>query len=55
MNIKELKDFIKDLPDTMPVEFTTSSMYITDKVHFDIEEKGEWANEDTLFISAERV
>lgn len=56
MDIKELKEIIKDLPDTMPIEFTTFSMYMTRDITVEVYEKdGRWVNEDTLVIAANNV
>lgn len=46
MNIKELKEFIKDLPDDMEVKawFWDDRMWEHDKVVFKVEKKGNTLN-----------
>ena len=55
MNVKELKEIIKDLPDDMPIEFCTFSMYMTRDISVEVYSGGKWVTEDTLVICANRV
>jgi len=55
MDIQDIKNIIKDLPNNMPVKFCTGSMWITEDINIEMEDDEEWYGEPSLIISAKNI
>lgn len=55
MNVKELKTFIKDLPDDMPIKYMDELSYMTEEISLRIDKKKNGYSKDMIIIYSQNI